>query len=170
MGMRGFTMIELVVAMGVAAMLCAVAVPSIRAVLAGERRVSEVNDLVGALNYARSEAVKQNPAAGVNVNAAGTWANGWNVCCTAGGAALQAVPAINSSSSISASNSNGAITAVTFDGNGAQLNGAGTILFTFCDSRGSTLATAVEVNMLGQIATSAKPGYRVDQTTSLSCP
>jgi len=168
--MRGFTMIELVVAMSVAAILCAVAVPSIRNVLISERRVAEVNDLVGALNYARSEAVKQNAAAGVSVNANGSWANGWSVCCGSGGATLQTVPSINSSSSISASNSNGTLTTVAFDGNGAQLNAAGTVVFTFCDSRGAALATAVEVNMLGQIATGSKAGYRVDQTTALACP
>jgi type IV fimbrial biogenesis protein FimT len=168
--MRGFTMIELVVAMGVAAMLCAIAVPSINAVMVSERRVAEVNDLVGALNYARSEAVKQNPAAGVSVSASGSWSSGWSACCSAAGATLQTVPGLNSGAKLTASNSSGALTTVTFDGNGAQLSGAGTVLFTFCDSRGATLATAVEVNMLGQIATSAKPGYRVDQTTALACP
>jgi len=59
---------------------------------------------------------------------------------------------------------------VTFSGNGAQISAPGTVLFTFCDDRGASAATAVEVNPQGKIQTGGKLGTRVDQTTALVCP
>ena len=47
--------------------MAAIAIPGFTSMAQGERRVAEVNDLVLALNYARSEAVKQDSTAGVNV-------------------------------------------------------------------------------------------------------
>ena len=165
----GFTLVELAVTLSVAAILVTVAVPSMSQLMAGQRRVGEVNDLVLALNYARSEAVKQNAAAGVSVSANGSWPGGWSVCCSATGTQLQSLPAINSGSSITATAAGTSITAVSFGANGALFGTQATVLFTFCDSRGASQATAVEVNSLGQIATGATAGYRVDGVTRLTC-
>lgn len=57
---RGFTMIELMVAIAVAAVLIAVAVPSFRALTVSNALTTAANDLVGALNLARMEAIKLN--------------------------------------------------------------------------------------------------------------
>ncbi len=91
-------MIELVVTMSVVGILAAIAVPSFVAIAQGERRLGEVNDLVLALNYARSEAVKQNTSTGVNVIANGGWGGGWSVCCTSPGATIDPLPALDSRS------------------------------------------------------------------------
>jgi type IV fimbrial biogenesis protein FimT len=167
---RGFTMIELIVTMSVAAILAAIAVPGFVAISQGERRIAEVNDMVLALNYARSEAVKQNSPTGVSVTANGSWAGGWNVCCTSTGISVNTLPAIDSRSTLTANLAGTAPVAVTFDSSGAQLPSSGTVLFTFCDSRGAASATAVEVNPRGHIQSGGKPGFRVDQTTALVCP
>jgi prepilin-type N-terminal cleavage/methylation domain-containing protein len=82
---RGFTVIELAVTMSVAAILVGIAVPGFVSMGQSQRRVAEVSDLVVALNYARSEAVKQNTSTGVSVTANGSWGNGWTVCCTLSG-------------------------------------------------------------------------------------
>ena len=58
--MQGFTLIELMITMVIAAILLTQAVPSFRAMIANNRITSQVNELVTAINYARSEAAKNN--------------------------------------------------------------------------------------------------------------
>jgi type IV fimbrial biogenesis protein FimT len=169
--MRGFTLIELIVTMTVAAILIALAVPGMNSLAQSNRRSAEVSDLVLALNYARSEAIKQNTTTGVSIAAVGnSWASGWNVCCTSTGAVIDALPSIESRSTLSANVNGVAVTHISFNGSGTQINPAGTVLFTVCDARGAAFATAVEVNTLGHIQTGSVPGFRVDTTTALTCP
>ena len=58
--LRGFTLIELVVTMAIAAILLTQAVPSFRAMIANNRITTQINELVTAINYGRSEAAKLN--------------------------------------------------------------------------------------------------------------
>lgn len=57
---RGFTLIELMVALVVAAILTTVAVPSMRTFIQNERITTETNSLIADLSFARSEALKSN--------------------------------------------------------------------------------------------------------------
>ena len=76
--LQGFTLIELMVAVAVMAVISALAAPSFKQLLAAQRvRVSAYN-IVSDLVLARSEAVKR----GENVTVTPTssqWANGWSV-------------------------------------------------------------------------------------------
>lgn len=56
----GFTLIELMVTIAVAATLLVVAVPSFRAIINSNRLTTAANTLVNALNVARMEAIKRN--------------------------------------------------------------------------------------------------------------
>jgi type IV fimbrial biogenesis protein FimT len=56
----GFTVIELLMTMTIAAILLAIAVPSFRGTIASNRLVTQTNDLIGAMNFARSEAITRN--------------------------------------------------------------------------------------------------------------
>jgi type IV fimbrial biogenesis protein FimT len=56
----GFTIIELMFAIAIAAILVAVATPSFRTMMANNRLTTQANELVGAINYARSEAISHN--------------------------------------------------------------------------------------------------------------
>jgi len=78
----GFTLIELMVVISILAILLGIGVPSFRATIEGNRITTVANDLVGALQFARSEAVKR----GTNVvlcssndqtTCTGAWINGW---------------------------------------------------------------------------------------------
>jgi type IV fimbrial biogenesis protein FimT len=88
----GFTLVELMITLAVAAILLMIAVPSFKHILV-ETHLSDVNnDLAGDLQYARTEAVSRQ----VNVAVAqsgGSWQNGWTVevppAGTAAGAAAQ---------------------------------------------------------------------------------
>src|SRR5208282_3673594 len=85
---RGFTMLELVVVMSIVAILMAIAIPSYRNVTNGNRIAAEINGLLGDLQYARGEAVKEGQTVTVCVSSNGTscsgaavatWQNGWIV-------------------------------------------------------------------------------------------
>lgn len=92
---RGFTLIEMLTTVAVVAVTTTVGVPALNGFVAGNRAASQVNTLIGALNYARSEAVSsarqvslcpytENPAASdpalrYTCASATTWQQGWIV-------------------------------------------------------------------------------------------
>lgn len=56
----GFTIVELMFTVFIAAVLLAVAIPSFRGMTGSNRLVTQTNDLIGAMNFARSEAITRN--------------------------------------------------------------------------------------------------------------
>lgn len=101
---RGFTLIELMVAVAVLAVLMTVAVPSYQRMVLNNRMAAQANDLISALSLGRSEAVKR--AANVTVCASsngaactGTWAQGWIVRDAAGNV-LRVFPALRGDSTL----------------------------------------------------------------------
>jgi type IV fimbrial biogenesis protein FimT len=56
----GFTIVELMITVCLAAILFGFAIPSFRRMIVNNRLVTQTNDLIGAINYARSEAITQN--------------------------------------------------------------------------------------------------------------
>lgn len=82
----GFTLIELLVALVVLAILLTIGVPSFANLIANNRATTAANELLGALQYARSEAVRQNNtlticSSGNESECAGSrdWHMGWVV-------------------------------------------------------------------------------------------
>lgn len=77
---QGFTLIELVTAITVMAILAGLALPSFREFVANQRLRSASFDLMAALTLARSEAVTRNVNVSLAKATAGTaWDKGWNV-------------------------------------------------------------------------------------------
>jgi type IV fimbrial biogenesis protein FimT len=83
---RGFSLLELIMTMSVAAILLTIAVPSFRYVTNANRISSEVNGLLGDLQFARSEAIKEGryvsvcaSSDGQSCSASTAWQSGWIV-------------------------------------------------------------------------------------------
>lgn len=116
---RGMTLIELMTALGVLAILVAISVPSFRSYTLRSRVTAATNDLVSALNLARSEALRasanavacasSNPDAPTPACSNDTdWATGWIVFVdtnrdgnvTAGERIVQSWPALHAQLSL----------------------------------------------------------------------
>ncbi len=75
---QGFTLLELMVTVAIAAILVTVAMPSFTGTIISNRLTTINNELVGALNLARSEAIKRNQQVVVEKTGA-NWQDGWRV-------------------------------------------------------------------------------------------
>jgi type IV fimbrial biogenesis protein FimT len=82
---RGFTLIEMMIAITVAGILLMIAVPSFRNASLSSQLRSAANDFIASTNFARSEAIKRGAAVTMCVStdgsscAAGGWEQGWIV-------------------------------------------------------------------------------------------
>lgn len=74
----GFTLTELMVALSIAGMLLTIGIPSFSSAIVNNRLSSNTNELVAALNLARSEAVRRGDHVVVRKNGE-NWENGWQV-------------------------------------------------------------------------------------------
>jgi len=91
---RGVTLLELMIAITILGILIGIAVPSFRAFTRNNRATAAQNDLVTALNVARSESMRRSrpvslcPSTdGETCSADGNWAQGWMVFLDPTGAA-----------------------------------------------------------------------------------
>lgn len=82
----GFTLIELIITLAIAAMVLAIGVPSFQGMMRDNRLTTQVNELVAAMNLARSEAIKRGrrvtlckSADGASCAAGGGYQQGWIV-------------------------------------------------------------------------------------------
>lgn len=77
----GFTLVELMITLTIAGILLTIGVPSFQNMIRNNRTVTNANNLVTALNLARSEAIKRGVP--VTVKRKGTtsenWDSGWDV-------------------------------------------------------------------------------------------
>jgi type IV fimbrial biogenesis protein FimT len=175
---HGFTLIELMVTLTVAAILFGVAIPAFNSFVQNDRDTGQANSLVGSLSYARSEAVKRASPNGVTVCQsadrqncdAGPWTEGWIVTyidpvTPANTTVLQAIPALSGTNTVTPVV--GPATGITFTSNGTAPLAPFTL--RICDRRGAAFARQVEVNLTGRVAGSQKPGFSV-AGAALACP
>ncbi|NOX76100.1 MAG: prepilin-type N-terminal cleavage/methylation domain-containing protein [Gammaproteobacteria bacterium] len=87
--LKGFTLIELITTLAIAGVVLAIGVPSFQTYLLNNRQTSSVNDLAGALQLARNNAIsrrvmvtvcKSNDGATCQTGtSSGNWSQGWMV-------------------------------------------------------------------------------------------
>ena len=81
----GFTLIELIVTIAIAAIVLVMGVPSFQDTIRNNRLATQANELISALNLARSEAIKRGVTVSICKSANGStcggsgWSNGWIV-------------------------------------------------------------------------------------------
>lgn len=148
----GFTLIELIITIGILTILATVAIPQLGTMLSSSRTTAQYNQIITTLNLARSEAVKRNQrirlCAGSTATCTNTdWEDGW-VILDADDTILQAVDALSPGYTLRLSESSSA-TQLEYRANGTLGNTTGT--FTLCDDTGrASRAKAVNLNLMGQ--------------------
>jgi type IV fimbrial biogenesis protein FimT len=151
----GFTMIELMVTIAVAAILVGIAVPSFQNYIQNTRSRTLASDLSSALSLARAEAVTR--AEQVNVcpsddgaACGGTWADGWVVIVNASGELLRTYP--EPRGAVTITQTPAADTAIRFGPLGQPLDGT-TQLRAQADGCQGNRARQIEVAPVGRVST-----------------
>ncbi|GAB2191851.1 GspH/FimT family pseudopilin [Sessilibacter sp. MAH2] len=83
----GFTLIELLVAVAILAILVAFAIPNFTDTTARSRLAANANEVLGAIQLARAEALRRNGAVSLAPLDGADWSNGFAVYIDAGGTA-----------------------------------------------------------------------------------
>ena len=158
----GYTLLELMVTLGLIAIVFAIGVPSMNTFIQNDRLITQINTLIGHLSYARSEAVKRSQQVAVCVSnnqatctGGNNWENGWIVYVdldangdfTAGEDILRAQQQLENANTLSG----GTIgTQVTYDYRGF-VDAASVGTFSLCDDRGATYGRAVTISPTGRV-------------------
>jgi type IV fimbrial biogenesis protein FimT len=165
----GFTLVEMLIAVTLVAILLTIGIPSFRFVTNSNRIAGEINGLLGDMQFARSEAVKEgrpvtvcvstdgaNCATGASANA---WQSGWIVFSDVNGNAavdgatdviLRVQTPFSGTDSFVASNT---VSAVTFNREGYANGIANGTLITLHDSTGNVNWTrCLSITLIGVMA------------------
>ncbi len=142
-GGSGFTLIELIMTITVAAILLAIGVPSFKYVTSANRASSEINALLGDMQFARGEAIKEGQPITICAAANGAppclgttlWQNGWIVFSDVAGTGVFAGPPDvllkmqKTFSNTDVLNADNGITSVTFSREGFTSSLPGPVIF-----------------------------------------
>lgn len=191
-GERGFTLVELLIALAVVAVLVGMAAPSFQDTLADVQLTAEQNRLVKALRQARSEAIKRVGTVTLcksddGTACGGSWSDGWLLFAETGAAgslgsfdagdtriaAHRSTPGKFRSAASATIRPNGAapVDSISFGARGRADWTLGTLVL--CDDRDEAEARAIIVNGAGGLR-SQEPdsGTTVNDATGnpVSCP
>ena len=174
----GFTLIELMVTVSVAAVLLAIAAPSFSRLIAGNRITTQTNEFVGGMNLARAEAVRRGQGVSIRADIADVsgnlgidFATGWTVFSdpTFAGATPASTAVIRHATAPAGRTTLRRVTLasgvytdatssltdrsyVAFNARGGN-NSGGTAYFRVCDATNSALAgRIVQVTTVGRVS------------------
>ena len=160
---KGFTLMELMMTLAIAAVLVTVAVPSFRTFIQNSKLTKQVNLLAVSVATARGEAAKRgarvvicqsdDPAAATPDcdGTAGTWSNGWVVFVDSNNnltvdAATDVLAAFQTEQGVDLLTDTG--TTIAFNSDGSTTGGAK--IFSICDSRGVSHGKEMNVATTGR--------------------
>ncbi len=177
----GFTIIELMIAVALIAIVAAIATPSFSFMITNNRMASEVNQFVGSLHFTRSEAIKRGQVVKVCTrNVAGDacdtskdWTDGWIVMdSSAPPEVLKVYPPLRGGDTLIGDGNTG--DEIQFNANGFATGFNGTV--KMCESsndlnnaRGVIVATTGRIR-LARDGTDADSIVEDGSGTNLTCP
>jgi len=162
----GFTMIELITTMSIVAILLGIGVPSFRYITNADRASSEINGLLGDLQFARAQAIRSGQAVsvcsttnGATCGASNSWRTGWLVFSDTGvqgtidgtDTILKAQKGFTGTDTLVADN---AVTVVTFNRDGFSINLPGPITFALHSAPvNATYTRCLSLSIVGAMGT-----------------
>ena len=162
----GFTLTELVFTLTIAAILVSIGVPSFRSVTNSNRISGEINGLLGDLQFARAEAIKEgrtitvcSSADGATCAGSNSWNTGWivfmdanfNGTVDAGESVLRVQAALSSGDTLVADNTT---KAVSFNREGFALGLPGAVTVKLHDTTSNSYWTrCLAISIVGQLLT-----------------
>lgn len=157
---RGFTLIELMVAVAVLGLSLAFGVPAFQNSLANSALRSSTMEMITALNAARAEAVSQRKTIALKaVN--DDWNDGWMVDYSEGaanwddddGTQTEPLQRFDKRGTVTLTEADG-VTLVEFQSTGLMTDDAGaaeTLSITICDDRNDEIGRTIVVNQFGKL-------------------
>ena len=155
----GFTMIELMMTIAIATVVMTLAIPSFRYITNANRIASEVNGLLGDMQFARAEAIKEGQGItvcastnGLTCTAGDTfWHNGWIVISSVAAVGVLRVQSQFSSSDTFVS----PLTTVTFnrEGYAAGVANGGSVITLHDSTSTSAWTRCLALTFTGQMTT-----------------
>jgi type IV fimbrial biogenesis protein FimT len=166
---RGFTLTEMVIVTSIVAILLGIAIPSYRFISTSYRMSGEINSLVGDLEFARAEALKEGndvtvcaSANGANCSGGNGWSIGWIVFSdpTGSGTVETGDPILKVQNTFTgqvpdAFNASGGVASVTFNREGfaiTSLGFQGTLITLTDPTRNLTYERCVSVTGIGMVS------------------
>lgn len=160
---NGFTLIELMIAIGLAGLLLSAAVPALDTFVSNARQTGAINDFVSSIHQARSTAITTNARVTICPSSGGTnceavsWDEGWIVFSNRNGDLIvdgdETIVASSGSANGLTIQSGQFSTFITYRPNGrvlnASLNGSSGS-FTVCDRRGAKHAKVMVIDLSGR--------------------
>ena len=159
---QGFTLIEMIIAIVIVAILLAIGVPGLRDLISMTNVRGAANDLYTDLTYARSEAIKRNVQVSV-VQGTGGWTDGWSV--QVGGNSLRTQGRLSNVSLATPASPDTLPTSVVFNADGrTTLGTAGNASFNFSSALGGVVSMRCVV-----VTASGRPAVLVDGNRNGNC-
>ncbi len=150
---KGFTLIELMITVVVLGVIAALALPSFKSIIDGRRLVGAADNFYAALQFARTESIKQNNSVLFQVNTA-AWCYGIDDdgadcdCTNPDSCRVDGVIKVyDDADYTNVAFSNATVTEVTFDPRNGEPDTAGSFTFSLPDSR----TKVVNLNPIGLI-------------------
>ncbi len=160
----GFTLLELMLTIGIAGILLTIGIPSFKYVMTANRASAEINGLLGDMQFARGEAIREGQPVSICASSDGatclgttTWESGWIVFSGASppvpppGSILKIQRTFSNTDTLTADN---AITQVTFSREGFTSSLPGAVTFTLHDSTANAQYTrCLSATIVGALST-----------------
>jgi type IV fimbrial biogenesis protein FimT len=157
-------LLELMLSVGIVAIMLVIGVPSFRYVTRANRAAAEINGLLGDMQFARGEAIREGQSVSICASSNGTsclgttaWHSGWIVFSGSSppvpppGSILRIQPTFANNDTLTADN---AITQVTFSREGFTASLGGPVTFTLHDSTANVQFTrCLSATIVGALST-----------------